>query len=200
MEIGSGYYRLLDKLGNAGGKLQAGVASGLEEGGQYAAGIVVSDYLSGQYLNRRTGSLAKDVTSWMEGLNSVSIGVPADSPSSDHAWLLTDEEKTITPKKGKFLTIPIGENLTGSGVPKFFSPRDYEAKGSGSPGFFLTSKSGSLFFGYKRGKKGKFRPLFVLVKSVFVQGTGALFDGVNDSIDVIADTIEQSIITTLDVQ
>jgi len=48
-------------------------------------------------------------------------------------------------------------------------------------------------FGFKRGKKGKFRPLFTLVKSVLVQGTGALYDGVMDSLDDIGGAIETEI-------
>jgi len=99
---------------------------------------------------------------------------------------LSDEEKTITPKKGKFLTIPIGENLTGAGVARFSSPRQVP------DGFFVKTK-GRLLFGVKRGKKGKFRPLFVLVKSVFVQGTGALYDGVQDSLDDITESMQAEI-------
>jgi len=91
-----------------------------------------------------------------------------------------------TPKKGKFLTIPIGENLTGTGITRFSSPRQVE------DGFFVKSK-GRLFFGRKQGKRGKFRPLFVLVKSVFVQGSGALYDGVMDSLDDMSGAIEDQI-------
>jgi hypothetical protein len=35
--------------------------------------------------------------------------------------------------------------------------------------------------------------LFVLVKSVFVQGSGALYDGVNDSLDDITGSMQSEI-------
>ena len=86
----------------------------------------------------------------------------------------------------KIGTIPIGEGLTRAGVPRFRSPREKPE------GFFVKTK-GRLLFGYKRGKKGKFRPLFTLVKSVFVQGSGALYDGVMDSLDDIGRSMEDEI-------
>ena len=58
---------------------------------------------------------------------------------------------------------------------------------------FVRTKQGRLLFGYKRGKRGKFRPLFVLVRSVFVQGSGALHDGVFDSVDDITEQMESEI-------
>ena len=100
---------------------------------------------------------------------------------------MSDEQKTIVPKKSKFLAIPIGENLTGAGILRFTSPRQV------SGGFFIKSKTGSLLFGYKRGKRGKFRALFVLVKSVLVQGSGALYDGVTESLDDISSAREKRI-------
>ena len=54
---------------------------------------------------------------------------------------------------------------------------------------------GRLLFGYKIGKKGKFRAMFTLVKSVFVQGTGALADGVlektDDGVGIIQGEVEK---------
>jgi len=78
-------------------------------------------------------------------------------------------------------------DTSGTGVARFTSPRQVE------DGFFLKSKRGQLLFGRKNGKRGKFRPLFVLVTSVFVQGSGALYDGVMASLDDIADAIETEI-------
>ena len=99
-----------------------------------AAGKVAEDYLSGQSLKRRTGRLAGAVDGWLAAPLDGVVGVRPNSAVSKYAWLLGDEEKTITPKKGKFLTIPIGEALTGAGTLK--------AKYSGglrsiTDGFFL---------------------------------------------------------------
>ena len=114
------------------------------------------------------------------------VGIQENAAVSKYAWLLTDEQKTITPKKSKFLAIPIGEGLTGSGVARYDSPRDV-------PNGFFVRTGGQLLFGYKNGKKGKFRALFVLVKSVLVQGSGALYDGVNECVDKITENIQTKI-------
>lgn len=161
-------------------------SEGLKKGVKIAAGKVVSDYLSGQALKRRTGRLAAEVDGWMEDDLDGVVGVRSSSMVSKYAWLLGDEQKTIVPKRAKFLAIPIGEGVTPAGVPRFTSPRQVP------DGFFVKTK-GRLLFGYKRGKRGKFRPLFVLVKSVFVQGSGALYDGVTDSLDDITGEMETEI-------
>ena len=170
----------------AGKDVAAACSEGLKQGAELAAGKVISDYLSGQSLKRRTGNLARAVQSWSITPFEVVIGVKEASAVDSYKWLLGDEQKTIIPKKGKFLTIPIGENLNPTGVAKFSSPRQV------TDGFFV-NKGGRLLFGYKKGKKGKFRALFVLVKSVFVQGSGALYDGVMDSLDQITDCMQKQI-------
>jgi len=114
------------------------------------------------------------------------VGVRENSAVDKYKWLLGDEQMTIRPKRAKFLTIPIGENLTSTGAARYSSPRQRP------DGFFIES-NGQLLFGYKNGKRGRFRPLFVLVKSVFVQGTGALADGVLANVDTIAAEIEKSL-------
>ena len=170
-----------------GRDIEQAASVGMATGGQIAAGNVARDYLSGQALKRRSGTLARELDSWMDGPLHLVVGVPDGSTAEPYKWLLGDEQMTIRPKNARFLTIPIGENLTPSGVPRFSSPRQVD------DGFFIKSKGGHLLFGRKNGKRGKFRPLFVLVTNVFVQGTGALYDGVMDSLDDIADAIEDSI-------
>ena len=186
LEMGPGYRQVVEELGLMGRAVKKACSEGLKQGVKIAAGRVISDYLSGQALKSRTGFLARAVDSWMEGELDGVVGVKANSAVDAYKWLLTDEQKTITPKKGKFLTIPIGENLTGAGRPRYSSPRQVP------DGFFVKTK-GRLLFGYKKGKKGKFRALFVLVKSVFVQGSGALYDGVIDSEDGISNKIQAEI-------
>ena len=186
LEMGPNFQRTVAELSGMGQAVVEACSEGLKKGVKLAAGKVVSDYLSGQSLKRRTGMLARSVDGWMAGELEGVIGVKPDSVVSKYAWLLGSEQKTITPKSGKFLAIPIGENLTGAGVARFSSPRQVP------DGFFVSTK-GKLLFGYKQGKRGKFRALFTLVKSVFVQGTDALYDGVSDSIDNIAGQIDSEI-------
>lgn len=186
LEMGSGFQQTLDTLGEVGQAVVDAADRGLGKGVKIAAGNVAENYLTGQSLKRRTGNLARAVDGWMTGKFHGVVGVHDDAAVSKYSWLLGDEQKTITPTKGKFLAIPIGENRTPSGVAKFNSPRDIEG------GFFIKSK-GKLLFGYKRGKKGKFRPMFTLVKSVLVQGTGALYDGVLESADDITQAMQTEI-------
>jgi len=186
LEMGPNFQRVVSGLSSMGQAIFEACSEGLAKGVKLAAGKVASDYLSGQALKRRTGRLARSVDGWMEGPLDGVVGVSEDSGVEDYKWLLGDEQKTITPKKAKFLAIPIGEGLTASGVPRFASPRQVP------DGFFVSTK-GRLLFGTKRGKRGKFRPLFTLVKSVLVQGSGALYDGVMDSLDDIGDAMETEI-------
>lgn len=187
LEMGPGFTQAARELGSMGTKLVEAASEGLSKGVKIAAGNVASNYLTGQSLKRRTGQLARSVDGWLETPLDGVVGVRDDAGVEAYKWLLGDEEKTITPKRAKFLTIPIDEGLTGAGVARYSSPRQVP------DGFFIKTKSGQLLFGYKRGKKGKFRPLFVLVKSVFIQGSGALADGVLDSLDDISGEIEQQI-------
>jgi len=186
LEMGPDFDRTIAELGSMGRAVLEACDEGLEKGVKVAAGTVSRDYLSGQSLNRRTGQLARAVDGWMAGPLHGVVGVPANSAVEDYKWLLGDEEKTIVPRKSQFLAIPIGEALTPSGVPRFASPRQVP------DGFFLRT-DGRLLFGRKRGKRGKFRPLFTMVKSVFVQGSGALYDGVADSTDDITDSMQTEI-------
>jgi len=192
-EMGPEYADAVRTLGDMGTAVLAATDRGLQKGGQIAAGVVVRDYLSGQSLKRRSGALAREVTSWSEAPLDTVVGVPENSPAQLYAWLLSDEEKTIRPKKAKALTIPIGENLTPTGSARY--PTARAAESSGKELFTIKSKVGNLLLGYRRGTtgRGRFRPLFVLVKSVFIQGTGALYDGVMASVDDINDQIQSEI-------
>jgi len=193
IQLGPEYNRVRDELLAIGRDIEAAASKGMATGGQIAVGKTARDYLSGQQLKRRSGGLARELASWMDVPLHLVIGIPDGSTVDRYKWLLGDEQMTIRPKKGRFLAIPIGENLTGAGVPTYSSPRQVE------DGFFLKGKGGQLLFGRRNGKRGKFRPLFVLVTSVFVQGTGALSDGVMASLDDIGKAIEDSISKIKDV-
>jgi len=186
LQMGPGFARAAEELGSMGRNLLEAASEGLEDAVGIAANTVQDEYLTGQSLKSRTGALRRAVDGWLESDFDGVVGVRENSAVSKYAWLLGDEEKTITPKKGKFLTIPIGENLTGAGVARYSSPRQVP------DGFFVRTK-GRLLFGYKVGKRGKFRPLFTLVKSVTVQGSEALADGVFDSLDDMSGAIESNI-------
>ena len=186
LQLGPETQETIRTLGEMGRSVAAAVQEGLGIGAHVAAGNVSRNYLKGQALKHRTGRLSAAVQGILTGPGEATIGVPAGTAVDKYQWLLGDEQKTITPTRGKFLAIPIGENLKGSGEAKYSSPRQVEG------GFFVATK-GRLLFGYKNGKKGKFRPLFTLVTSVLVQGSGALYDGVMESLDDMTAAIQQSV-------
>jgi hypothetical protein len=122
------------------------------------------------------------------------VGVQPNSAVDKYAWLLGDESFTIVPTKGQALTIPVGEALTGAGVPKWPSVAAAEE----ALGVSIFRPKGTNVLGYVIGKKGKFRPLFILVKSVFVQGSEALADGVLESIDTPPNLIQDEVDKVID--
>ncbi len=189
IEKGAGFDLVVADLGAMGQRVLDAASESLAVSVELTAAHIVNNYLTGQALKSRTGFLRKAVAGWMESKLDGVVGVRESSGVDQYKWLLGDEQKTITPKRSKFLAIPIGEALTPSGVvrDKYRSPRLVE------DGFFIKSKTGRLLFGYKRGKRGKFRPLFVMVKSVLVQGSGALYDGVMDKVDDISRAMEDAI-------
>lgn len=187
--MGPNFGDTIRSLGGMGTAVLEACSAGLARGCKLAAGNVSENYLSGQQLNRRTGDLARAVDGWLLKPLEGAVGVREDAAVAKYAWLLTDEERTITPKKGSALTIPIGEALTGRGVPKFESVRNAEIE----LGVKIFRLPGKNVLGYVRGKKGKFRPLFALVKSVFVQGSGALADGVLESVDDITESMQSEV-------
>jgi hypothetical protein len=189
IEMGPDFPATVASLGAAGQSVLDAADKGMGTGVKLAASTVASEYLTGQSLKRRTGHLARHVQGWLAGPLHGVVGVSEPSTVDRYKWLLGDEQMTILPKKGKFLTIPIGEALTGAGVLK----GEYSGGLRSIEGGFFVRSKGNLLFGYKRGKKGKFRALFVLVKSVFVQGSGALWDGVNDSLDDITASMQSEI-------
>lgn len=189
LEMGPEFPRTVNSLTSMGAAVLAACSEGLAEGVKIAAGNVAEHYLSGQSLKRRSGELAREVDGWMVAPLEGVVGIRENSTVEKYKWLLGDEEKTIFPRRARALTIPIGEALTGAGVPRFESAADAERE----LGVQLFRPRGKNVLGYVRGKRGKFRPLFVLAKSVFVQGSGALADGVLESTDDMTGAIQKKI-------
>jgi len=188
LEMGPGFAGVVRGLGTMGRAVIKAAGVGLGKGAIDAAQKLKRDYLTGQALKNRSGDLRRAVDGWREGPLEAVVGVRPASAVDKYKWLLGDEEKTIVPRQSKFLAIPIGEGLTSTGRAKYKSPWD-------KPEGFFVKTNGRLLFGYKRGKtaRAKFRPLFVLVKSVLVQGTGALWDAVDDSLDDITSEMQTEI-------
>jgi phage gpG-like protein len=123
-----------------------------------AAGLhrTMVERASGDPLKRRTGELAR---SWRFDVKD-NLGMPiAEVATSSKYARIHEFGGTITPKKAKWLTIPLTGNQTGAGVTKQ-SARAAIAAG----GFFKRDKDdGKLYL-----RNGQGVPLFVLVKSVTI--------------------------------
>ncbi len=100
------------------------------------AGFITREYLSGQRLKRRTGSLARSIVGdaqTINGLPAFRVGV-LRGPALKYAGIQEYGTKSadpespypdIVPKKAKALAQPVGPALTPAGVPRYKSARDY---------------------------------------------------------------------------
>ncbi|HAL45686.1 MAG: hypothetical protein A2Y12_06155 [Planctomycetes bacterium GWF2_42_9] len=187
---------MISEGGSMGNAIANAVSQGLAVGSKLAAGNVIKNHLLGQDLKKRSGDLARAVDGWKESAFDAVVGVRENSAVDRYKYLLGDEKVTITPKRAKFLAIPMPDALTEAGVLQ----GDYRA-GSGQSlkdiienSFLMKSKSGGLFIAKKFGKTDRsIKPLFILKKSVVVMGTGALAAGVLESADDITNEIANKI-------
>lgn len=190
LKLGHDFQQTVNSLSRMGGDVLQAASTELGKGVELAASNVQANYLSGQALKVRSGLLRDNIKGWLASPFDGVVGVREKAAVDKYAWLLTDEQKTIRPTGGRqCLTIPIGEALTMAGTPKYESAKDAEEE----LGVKLFRPRGTNVLGYKIGKKGKFRPLFALVKSVLVQGSGALYDGTNECVDKITENIQAKI-------
>lgn len=114
-------------------------------------------------LHRRSGHLAQSIQTsvYQDGASVVTARIGsgvANNRRMPYAEIHEDGG-TITPKKAKWLTIPLEAALTPSGVPKKASAREWKNT------FVGKSKGGALIIFQKVGKK-TLVPLYVLKKSV----------------------------------
>ena len=194
LELGPELTKAVSDLTAAGRALRKAVSDGLADGVVETGRHIAAEYLTGQSLRVRTGNLRKAVKGWMASDLDGVVGVTDESAVDHYKYLLGDETVVIRPKKGRFLTIPLPEALTGAGVLK----AEYAGGLKNiAGGFFLRSKTkpGQLIFGKHAGKtkRSKFLPLFTLVPQVTIQGTGALADGVLENADSISEKITDRI-------
>jgi hypothetical protein len=194
-EMDKNFEKTIADLAAEGANIKRAVNAGLAKGVKLAAARAATLHLSGQDLRTRSGNLKRAVDGWMEADFDGVVGVRDQSAVEKYKWLLGSETKTITPKKGRFLAIPIGEALTPSGVARFEGPRDEAIKAKYRSAFFFKSSSGNLIFGAKMGKtkRAKIYPLFVLKPSVTVSAKGSLAAAVLASADEITDAITQEL-------
>jgi len=86
MQMGPEFNRVRDELASLGRDIEKAASAGLATGGKIAAGAVARDYLSGQPLKRRSGGLARELGSWMDGPLDLVVGIPDGSTVDRYKW------------------------------------------------------------------------------------------------------------------
>ena len=193
----AGLEQLSARLGTlAGDALRAALAAGLAEAGQYAAGeIVMRADEAG--IKGRTGSLLPSISTWSQrgadGLE-VFVGVPDESPAARYAYLLTDATVRIVPQGHPYLTIPIGDNLSGAGVGQqgIGDIPDDQLRFRRDVPVYVDWHGGMVFQGLTAGTiSGKhYHPLFALVRSVTIKGRNVFDPAIEASHETMVETVQ----------
>ena len=151
------------------------MAAAATEVGARGVRLLREGYLSGARLRVRSGRLRGTASSSVtRAFGSVALTVTvgrANDASLSYARIQEDGG-TITPKRGRFLAIPVGPALTAAGVARYSSPRDV-------PGLrFQPIHGGAMGRLVKDtgGKRGRSETWFLLVPSVKIKGTHYMRD------------------------
>jgi len=172
LELGPNFELLQEGLRKAPQQTISAIGEGMGVATKDVADAVAREIISGASgLHSRSGALAESITNYPDTFTNLTwyIGVGDNQGVMPYAWLLTDDQKTITPTRGTYLAIPSGDNKDGV---YFQSPRDVPG------GFFVHPAGGGVYFGDDQG--GTFRLLFTMVREVLVQGFGLLPDIARD--------------------
>jgi hypothetical protein len=212
--------RVIERDQGRAARVLLALSQGVDQGLREAAAHVQVAKLSGTYqpgggasggpVALRSGALRQSIDTAMTDELSGHVGV-TQGPAAKYArMILGPDQTTITPKNANHLWIPVGKNLTASGQTRLTPREAFERKiagGSGSGGGgkalrIFMSKAGNLVAfmrtgeTYQRGeRKGQAKGYvaFVLKKSVTIQGTDALAEGVKESVPRIIEILQTKI-------
>lgn len=159
----------LDRIKEKLNKVDARKKDGTLERAFKQASLLVArklkDNVSGAILNRRTGHLAQSIGAKVErDSNQDLMGTIGSGYGAMERMPYAEIHETggvITPKRAKYLTIPLQAALTSAGAPKKAGARDWKDT------FVGRSRAGNLIIFQKRGK-GSLIPLYVLKKRVTI--------------------------------
>lgn len=159
---------------------------------------ILKQNVAGLYLHIRTGNLAKSIgqrVEFIDGKWQAFIGSGAGEPGVRMIYAdILETGGTIFPKKGMFLTIPLGKAMTPSGVARF-TAAELKADPSGF-GYDSSVIIGGIIFGKNKGKRNM-EPLFKLVTSVeipafrYMQQTAEY--GIDDVADIFIEELERTL-------
>jgi hypothetical protein len=190
--------------------LSAGVDRGLRETAAYIMANKFRAYTAGQrgvvngVAGMRSRSLRDSIDSVMTDDLAGNVGV-RKGPAIKYARMqLGADATTIKPVSAKWLWIPVGKNLNPSGETRKSPTEALEEKladggralqlliGPGGEGVAFMRTGGKYQRGEKRGQT-KGYVAFVLKKSVTVQGSDALAQGVQESAPRIRQILQEKI-------
>lgn len=146
------------------GQKQAQVERGVKRGAQWLVGALREQSLNGA-LHGRTGTLAR---SWAAGTAvSSGLGVRLAVGSKLAYAAIHEDGGEILPVKAKALTIPISENMTARGVPRYSTVAALK-QAMGEKNVFTLKRGGKPpLIMAKTGKSDRsIHPFFVLSASV----------------------------------
>lgn len=121
--------------------------------------------VTGSILKRRSGHLAQSIESSIYqdsgGVITARIGSGVRSGFRMPYTEIHETGGTITPKRVKYLTVPLAAALTSSGVPRKASVREW-------PNTFVGRSKGGALIIFQKAGKGRMIPLYVLKRSINV--------------------------------
>lgn len=198
--------RIVDELDNAFSQFITEVES-----------FTKSEYFGeGKAINNRTGNLVQAVTGEVDGPLSGFVGTTQGTTTPYARPILGPGQTTITPKEANHLWVPVGENLTPSGVARFTPKGLYDTFGKDRINIFMSKNDNLVVFvedpRNDDGSKARFtrktksgrvkgdlkgRVMFVLKDKVIIVGTDALAKGAQRMIprgqQLFGDAIERAI-------
>lgn len=139
--------------------------------------------LSGQVLKVRSGRLRNSIASSVSIIGKAVVGVVG----TNVPYAKTHEfGATITPKRGKYLAIPIGGALTPAGVPRG-RPRDF------ADTVVVNTRFGNKLILGRDKTSGKRIPLFILKKSVTIRKRPFFEPSIKENQSRILEMLRESI-------
>lgn len=194
MQVSNESQKIIDKVGQIANTttLYKAIVKFFNRQGQRLAGQISKDFLSGQRLSRRTGTLARSIEArgtLIGGVPGIKVGVfrgPALAYAGIH-----ERGGTIEPVNAKALAIPQKPvALTSAGVERFGGPRGYpgelkfipfRSSGVAVGGLYVAeSLKGDARFNLRQGMLA-----YLLVRKVRIEGKHYLRDGLRRYLPVL---------------
>lgn len=174
--------RFAELLGELDGELRKAATAELWTAVSLASALAKRN--ATERLRVRTGRLRSSIIGDSDGLTGF---VRAGDAAVTYARI-QDEGGTVKPRNGKYLTIPVGQALTGSGVERQ-PARAYKDL------FPIRSKKGNLLLARRNGKA--LDVLYILVQRVKVPPTRFLTDAAEQAADSLREGLNTALAEVL---